>query len=117
MRKFYNMYSTGSCGVAILDLRSTTKKSTNIFRGSNKGHTRVKFPLNVFLSRRIMKFQPLGKHNWPIGHLKFTNDMIITNDVEEHSSKMSPKFGKVNGHGQQMESDYNAQHGPFVQVS
>jgi len=43
--------------------------------------------------------------------------MIITNDVENHSSKMSPKFGKVNGHGQQMESDYNAQHGPFVQVS
>jgi hypothetical protein len=91
--------------VAILDLRSTTTKSTNIFRGSNKGHPRVKFPLNVFLSRRIMKFQPLGKH------LKFIND------VEDHSSKMSPKFGKVNGHRKQMESDYNAQHGPFVQVS
>lgn len=64
-----------------------------------------------------MKFQPLGKHNWPIGHLKFTNDTIITNDVEDHSSKMSPKFGKVNGHEQQMESEYNAQHGSFVQVS
>ena len=96
------MYSIGSCvktlscGVAILDLRLTTKKSSNTFRGSNKGHPcHVKFPLNVFLSRRIMKFQPLGKHNWPIGHLKFTNDMIITNDVEDHSSKISPKFGKV----------------------
>lgn len=41
-----------------------------------------------------MKFQPLGKHNWPISHLKFTND------VEDHTSQMSPKFGKVKGHGQ-----------------
>lgn len=67
----------------------------------NGGHlefpidTKIKYFVKGHLKRRILKLQPIRKHNWSSRHIEFPNKTKITNNVDINQSNTFTKSGSI----------------------